>query len=52
MIAKNNTKGNNIKNHETIGAPASHIKFKTQVQNKIYKNLIINTKRVLGTSHE
>ena len=42
--------GNKTKNHDTIGAPASHIKFNTHVQNNTYNTWIINTNAVLGTS--
>ena len=45
------TIGNNTSNQENIGAPASHIKFNIQVQNKIYKILIAINIHVLATLH-
>jgi hypothetical protein len=42
MRIKNTISGNNTKNQATPGAPALHIKFNIQVQNKMYTTLMIN----------
>ena len=47
---KDKTIGNNTKNQDNDGTPASHIKFNTQVQNNTYNNFIINTSVVFETS--
>ena len=44
-----NKNGNNTKNQAIFFAPALHIKFKIQVQNSIYINLIKKINVVLGT---
>jgi hypothetical protein len=44
-------KGNSTKNHAKLVAPARQIKFNTQVQNKMYRDLIKKIKKVLETSH-
>jgi hypothetical protein len=46
------TIGNNTNIQETVGAPALHIKFNTQVQKITYNILIKNNIAVLDTSHE
>jgi len=48
---KNKMKGNNTKNHAKLVAPARHIRFNIQVQNKMYSVLIKKIKKVLETSH-
>jgi hypothetical protein len=53
ILSNRNIKMNGMRtrNQAIADAPALHIKFRIQVQNKIYTSLTANTRYVFGTAH-